>query len=238
MVDRVDPLEMWSDPHAKKRNLVDSRYRIRAKWWTRDSLPKQWKAKIPSGSQQDGPAASVDETQTGWTGAGDNYEREDEPPDKMTRDADKDCVWIRQIQWWDLEDAYRVADPLQGQLTTMDKDQYRKVARMFLERGMRPPKAVKIQKKVFHQAFICGQTIREQDEIEAEAFTLNAITGKRDRNANIFYGTVRAMMDPQRWGNKAKALRDQLKAASRLRRKTKPSPHGRGLGFNYGEGKR
>jgi hypothetical protein len=64
--------------NAKKRNVVDRRYQIRAKWWTRDSLPKQWRAKIPSGSQQDNTTSSIDETQSGWTGAADNYERADD----------------------------------------------------------------------------------------------------------------------------------------------------------------
>jgi hypothetical protein len=33
-------------------------------------------------------------------------------------------------------------------------------------------------------------------------FTFNALTGKRDRNKNVFYGLVRPMTDPQRWANK------------------------------------
>jgi hypothetical protein len=44
------------------------------------------------------------------------------------------------------------------------------------------------------------------DELERspcqEGFTLKFITAKRDRNKNQWYGIVRSMKDPQRWGNK------------------------------------
>jgi hypothetical protein len=33
-------------------------------------------------------------------------------------------------------------------------------------------------------------------------FSFQAMTGKRDRNKNTFYGLVRAMKDPARWSNK------------------------------------
>ena len=42
----------------------------------------------------------------------------------------------------------------------------------------------------------------ETGPIEAGSFRFKCITGKRDRNANTFYGVVRAMVDPQLWGNK------------------------------------
>lgn len=198
--DRVDPLEMWPDATARKRCYADGRYVIRARWRDKDDLPKKWKAKLPgdSASQQ----ATVDEMQTGWTGPKDDYQREDEPAQKDQPEADKRRVWIRHIQWWDKEPAWRIADPMSGSVRTVEEDELRQIVRMFLSQGMRPPKAVKIEQKKYYEAFLCGNVILETGPIAANAFTLKCITGKRDRNAGTFYGVVRAMIDPQMWGNK------------------------------------
>jgi hypothetical protein len=68
--------------------------------------------------------------------------------------------------------------------------------------GERPPKAVKQQVNKYYQAFLAGDSLLEHEPIEANAFTLKAMTGKRERNKNVFIGVVRAMIDPQMWGNK------------------------------------
>src|SRR5690606_255160 len=97
-------------------------------------------------------------------------------------------VWIRHFQWWDHETAYRLADPMTGEVTTLTSKQVKTVGEMFVKNGMAPPKMVKIEQKKYRQAFVAGNTILEESEIEAGAFTFNFITGKRDRNSNTFYG--------------------------------------------------
>ena len=42
----------------------------------------------------------------------------------------------------------------------------------------------------------------ERRPIPTECYTYTPITGRRDRNKNVWIGIVMAMMDPQKWGNK------------------------------------
>jgi len=198
--DRVDALEMWWDPQARKRNLADRRYHIRGRWREKADLPKKWLAKLP-GTTEAGNH-SVDDMQTGWTGPMDDYEREDARA-KEPADADKKRVWIRHFQWFELEPAWRIADPFKGEVTTVTKAELKEIGAMFIAQGMRPPKAVQIEVKRYYEAFLAGNVILDgKQPIEANQFTLHCITGKRDRNSNTWYGVVRSMLDPQRWGNK------------------------------------
>ena len=197
--DRIDPFEMWVDSQSRKRCFADARYVLRARWRNKDDLPTAWLKRLPDDANAPG---ATDELMTGETGPRDDYERDDEPPFKDRGEGDSKRVWIRHFQWWELVPAYRVADPLQGKLTTLNRKQLRAMGEMYLQRGMRPPKAVKIEVKEYHEAFVAGNVILEQREIESKTFTFKAITGKRDRNAGTFYGIVRAMIDPQMWGNK------------------------------------
>ena len=182
--ERVDPLEMWVDPNVRRHCCADARFVIRARWREKEDLPDAWKRKIQNVGDE--PANHLDDPQTGWTGPRDDYEREDEPQEKPRDDADKKRVWIRHVQWWDLEPAFRIADPTTGQAATLTPKEMKQLARMYLEYGMRPPQAVKIEQKRYKQAFICGNQIFETEEIEANEFTFKCITGKRDRNANTF----------------------------------------------------
>jgi hypothetical protein len=196
--DRIDSLEMWPDHDATKRCYANARYLIRARWRDKEDIPEDWKKKIPGDSTAQ---ATIDEMDKGWTGPRDDYEREDEQGAERNTN-DRRQVWIRHFQWWELEDAWRIADPLAGKMKTVKRDELKKINGMFLQQGMRPPQAVKIKQRQYYEAFVCGNVILEKDKIDGNDFTFKAITGKRDRNAGTFYGVVRAMIDPQMWGNK------------------------------------
>jgi len=196
--DRIDPLEMLSDPQAKKRCLADARYIIRARWRNKADLPEAWKAKIKD-EPDAAPGNIDDEAGFGHTGPRDDYERDDAKP---IDSGNKNQVFVRHFQWYEKEPAYRIADEATGQAIVVDKAKLKQIGEMFLANGLKPPEHVKILTNQYKQAIVIGDVIVEQDDIECNAFTFKAITGKRDRNANTFYGVVRAMIDPQMWGNK------------------------------------
>jgi hypothetical protein len=197
--ERIDPLEMWAVPQgAFQRNLGNSRCLIRARYRDLDSLPEKWRKRVPTVTQG---FHSVDNPTTGWTGPKDDYEREEGP--EKDKDAKRKQVWVRHIQWWEEEPAWRIADPMTGQAATLDRKQLGQVNEMFIRNGMKPPEAVRIEQRKHYQAVLCGSVFLEPKTlIECNAFTFKAITGKRDRNTNTFFGAVRAMIDPQMWGNK------------------------------------
>ena len=197
--ERIDPLEMWAVPNgAFQRNLGNSRCLIRARYRDKDSLPDKWRKRLPSATHG---SSAIDDPHHGWTGPKDDYERENEQA--QPRDADKRQVWIRHIQWWEEEPAWKIADPNTGQAATLTKQQLKQVNQMFIRNGMKPPEAVQIEVRKYYQAVLCGSVFLEpKTPIECNAFTFKCITGKRDRNNNTFFGAVRAMIDPQMWGNK------------------------------------
>jgi len=196
--DRIDPLEMLSDPMAKKRCLADARYFVRSRWRNKSDLPKAWLARI--GDANTGAASSTDDERGfGQSGPRDDYERED----ARAVDAGKtNQVFVRHFQWWDKEDKYRIQDPTTGQVATMTKPELKQLAEQYMRVGMQPPQFVKLQMNQYKQAIVIGEEIVERDDIECNDFTFKCITGKRDRNAGTFFGVVRAMIDPQMWGNK------------------------------------
>lgn len=197
-IDRVDPLEMWGDPSATKRNLADMRFCYRGRFRDKKELPKEWRTKI-SESNSNGEAEQS--FGRGQTGPGDDYEHGD--PETSGEDKNKGKVFIKHFQWYELEDGYKLSDEATGQTATMDVEEFRQIVLQFIQAGMQPPQAIKMKVRRYYQAFVCGDSLLEpKSRLDCDRFTFNCITGKRDRNTGTWYGIVRAMMDPQMWANK------------------------------------
>jgi hypothetical protein len=200
--DRIDPLEMLSDPQAKKRCLADSRFFIRSRWRDKADLPEAWRKKLRDAPEAGaGVSDHVDEMGQGHSGPRDDYDRDDA---RQWSDYSKDkrMVWIRHFQWIEKETVYRISDEMTGEAITVDRKKLRAISQMFIANKLRPPEYVKVDRNIYRQAVLSGDSFLMQERIEAGGFTFKAITGKRDRNKNTFYGVVRAMLDPQQWGNK------------------------------------
>jgi hypothetical protein len=199
-IDRIDPLEMWSDPKATKRNLADRRYQFRAHWQRRDELAEGWRKRL---NEYGGSGEGSQEMGTSHSSRKDDYdEEEDGDGQDQSKEEDKNRVWVRHFQWFDVVDAYKMSDPMTGKVAVMPKDKMRGVIKMFVANGMQPPEMVKIQQRQYREAWLAGNVVMEQRDIACNDFTIHCITGKRDRNANTFFGIVRAMIDPQMWANK------------------------------------
>lgn len=199
-IDRIDPLEMWCDPKATKRNVADRRYHFRAHWQRRDEMPAGWRKKLDDmgatgeGSQDIGQSHSSRK---------DDYDDEsDDAGGERTEEPDKNRVWVRHFQWFEIVDAYKMSDPQTNKVVTLPKEKMRAVIKMFVSNGMQPPEMIKIQQREYREAWLAGSVVMDSRKIPCNDFTIHAITGKRDRNANTWFGIVRAMIDPQMWANK------------------------------------
>lgn len=195
LIERTDPLEMYWDPAARKKNLVDSRWRMRIKGVDRDEAIAQW----PQLRDID-----IDDAGAPWDGLGDDSERDFQehvyPQDayrvnrSRQQDRNKGKIKVAQLQWWEIEDVYRVGE----EFVPADKFE---VLRERLD--MEGIDYVRQKKRVYKQAFVTGLTLLESGESPGgDNFTLQCMTGKRDHNNNIWYGLVKNMLDPQRWANK------------------------------------
>lgn len=196
-VERRDPLVMRYDPSAKKRNLSDRKWDQREEWLSREEIEARWPGK-------------AEEIGIGTDWGGDN---EDSGPHDQTlawlyeRDAtgyDKSCGKFRVIhhQWFELESYHLVLDDATGQVVEFDAEKFETLTERMSKLGMPAMQSVAKKRKAFKEAFVCGDIVLEERPIPVGEFTRKAITAKRDRNKNTWYGIVRAMLDPQRWANK------------------------------------
>lgn len=193
---RVDPLEMFPDPHARKRNLTDARYLIRVKF-------------VDSAEYAD----IVGEGATDSAGMADLSAEEDdilsvvqepqdyEPHSSPAGATRKGRKPVADYQFWRREPRFHVTVEGFG-ATTMEPHEWTYYEGM-LKRARRPYRVTEIRVKTYYRARVAGgQVVEVKRSPYQQGFTYHAITGKRDRNAGTFYGIGRSLVDPQRWTNK------------------------------------
>lgn len=117
---------------------------------------------------------------------------------------DKTMTLVRvvEMQFWEHETVYRFMDPITNEPTVLTKaeySQFRKRAKMI---GLPDPVAVKQKRRKYYKAFLGNEILDVVKGPEEGGFTRKCMTGKRDRNKSLWYGLVRAMLDPQKWANK------------------------------------
>jgi|TARA_Y100000034_G_scaffold136787_1_gene215768 hypothetical protein len=192
-MDRIDPLEMYWDPGATKRNLSDARWVMRVRMMDLDEFNQTW------------PGVSVDAATAPWEGADDQtskrthvYPQDAYKEQQASRGGpqSKSRIRVAQIQWAVPVRRHRVgnsAREIDAETFVNLKPELEKRAIPFVSQ----------QTYEWHQAFIAGNTVLDEGDCPFPGGpTLRAITYKRDRNKNTWYGILKAMIDPQRFGNK------------------------------------
>lgn len=197
VIERVDPLEMRWDPAARKRNLSDARWVQRERGFTKDEIEARWPD--TAGELKSNPVWDDEEENT--------LEVESEPDGykggKSGTDRNRKLYAVIQHQWYDTECFYKVLSPESGQIVELSEEKYKAVEEAQAMAGMPPMQSAKLRRRVYKQAFVCGETLLEVGPCPCKHdFTFQAITGRRDRNTGVWYGLVRPMRDPQRWANK------------------------------------
>lgn len=191
VIERVDPLEMCVDFEAKGRNLADAR--------------RVWRVRrVPlSEAQAMFPDFSPKELDATWTQV--QSDRDLEKTNEVSSGEDMQSgdyrVTLVQVQWIERESYYRALDPFTGQEAEFSTAEFATINKRMKPLGMEMP-GVRQRRKVRKQAFLGDKVLAVGDAPCPHGFSLQCITGKRDRNKGTWYGIVRAMKDPQRWANK------------------------------------
>ena len=197
LMDRVDPLEMYWDPGAKKRNIADAKWIARVKPMPIDEFQERW------------PDAGTNQQADPWWEAPDDLETRQHvyPHEAYNREQQssqaargRNTIGVMQIQWAERVPMYRVGQPAER----ITEQAFKKLKRQLEAVGVPFLKQTGWRWK---QAFIAaGQLLEEADCPYPDGPTFRCITYKRDRNKNTWYGVVAAMMDPQKYGNKFLSL--------------------------------
>lgn len=186
---RVDPLEMRSDPSARKPGLTDRRYNFRLQWVDENLAKRFWPGHIAFATVDGGNDTGIDTIRRGERYEGDTA---DDP------DMHKGQVQIRHYECVELEPYYRVANS--DAILEVSSEEFNPLKDALDEAGV---KYVKQFRRVYYYAYFANETLLEGDKSPCQVgFTYQCITGKRDRNKNTWYGLTRVMKDPQRWANK------------------------------------
>lgn len=195
--DRVDPLEMYYDAMARKKNLVDRRFDIRLKGFTPDEFEEKF------GEEAWGVNDAPDDG---------NVQHVTHPDDYGTRTGGSNQpqrIWVADYQFMRVVNQWIVTaelpNPDTGQVQQMrqlvNKADWR-VMKQALEAAGIPYESERVGKKCYYRAWLRHDKVLGKVRELKCGFTREAITGKRDRNSNTWYGMGRVIKDPQLWLNK------------------------------------
>lgn len=198
--ERRDCLEMIWDPMARKKNLTDRRWQARLKRMSRDEYIEMFDEE-PTGSV----AVSVapDDIDNGLQVitrpqdyGGENSGASDASGQFMVAD----------YQFWCMHTVWDVKAVLPNELgqPQPQQQQFSDEEWQKIQPGMQaaniPHQANKQKVRQYYRCWITGSGIRGGIRM-LPSFTYHAITGKRDRNKNLWFGLGRNLKDPQRWVN-------------------------------------
>lgn len=195
--DRVDRMEMYYDPNARKKNLVDRRWDVRLKGFTADEFEEKF------GEQAWGEFEGPDDGTVQHVTQPDDYGNRSGGSNQPARIYVADYQFCESVQHWIV--SANLPDPDTGQAQPMrevvTKSDWR-VMKQALESAGIPYESERVSKRCYYRAWVRQDRILGKVRELKCGFTREAITGKRDRNTNTWYGIGRVIKDPQLWLNK------------------------------------
>lgn len=197
---RVDPLEMFPDPSARKRNLEDAKYNIRIRFVDHDEY-EELMGEEYSSNDEELADIEVDDDMVELIEEPQDYDKSPGSSGSSSQKRKK-CA-IADYQFWRREKRWvATAQGQQKELTDEEYEAYKPFFEAAKKRGA-PMQLQQVKRKVYYRAFIGKGKVGEFGlSPYQQGFTYHAITGKRDRNKNTWYGIGRAILDPQKWINK------------------------------------
>lgn len=204
--ERRDPLEMYWDWMARKRNLADRRFQIRIKPMT----PEEYREFFGV------------EAEASLEGATTDFAADDQSPQIIPIPHDYGTgqggqsgtkpIYVADYQWWRSESKVTVQalfpGDMQPSVQEFTETEWAQIGPRLVALGVPHQASAPMVRRCYYRAWICGDRIMapagstEKIKKLPCGFTYEAITGKRDRNTNTWYGMGRVVRDPQRWINK------------------------------------
>ena len=196
LVERVDPLEMYWDPDAKKQNLSDAKWLMRVKDVTADDFRTMW----PDSTAATDRHTSFDETPVGEPHRADLAFLYEYDQSGRHDQSSRKFVRVVEYQWWQYESYYRVLNPKTQKIEELSVGAFERIREKLEKLDVQ---YLRQRRRAFYRCFAAGTEILEFGPCPCPTdFTFKCVTGKRDRNRNLWHGLVRSMKDPQRWANK------------------------------------
>lgn len=205
---RVDNLEMLPDPVARQRNLEDAKFIIRERMVDQDEYEEifgEYADQVPNDD-----SVGVDELTTSATDDDSGIQIIPQPHDYGSSEGDtgermtRGKCPVQDYQFWKRELRYVVEVPNQGarEMTAEEFAGMKEQIDVLASNGI-PVNVKKLNKKVYYRAWFSKGRMGPYGLSPYQGgFTYHCITGKRDRNKQMWYGLGRAMIDSQRWTNK------------------------------------
>lgn len=194
----IDCREMYWDRRAKKKNVSDAKRvsRVRRMTYgdaarlfpgkTRDQLDAVWAVE----STNEYPLRSIEERR-----------RRTSDTDLMLYD-DQCEVTIVHMQWVEYETYWLIADEMEGKISELTDDQYKRLVPRMQALGMQLH-AARMEREVYKQAFLGNEMLKPASPAPIKGqFSWKCITGEFDASKNTWFGLVKVMRDPQMWANK------------------------------------
>lgn len=196
--ERRDPLEMFWDPRARKKNLTDRRWQARLKRVRRDEYIELF-GKEPTGSVVI-PGLDLNDPEPGMQIIERPQDYTSEPGGAVVygygyvvADYQFSCVHA----YWTVKARFSEVGEVSKQFSDED---WQTLEPQLKESGV-PYQSERARQLVFYRCWITGDGVDKVQRLTFDGFTFHAITGKRDRNKNLWFGLGRNLKDPQRWVN-------------------------------------
>lgn len=196
-IDRRDPMRYRYDPNATKKNLADRRFDMYIFDMDIKEVEEQWEVKVESTI---GIWDSDIDRIGRWNHTVDRSEQK-YVVDERSSMKRRGTVRVCRHQKVRIEPRIRMSTPQGPKDFTVERATA--INNLAMAQGVNPPRQVRVNQKRIIQTWVVGKQILWHGIAPSpDDFSIQPMTGKRDKNKGYWYGVVRPLMSPQQWANK------------------------------------
>lgn len=199
---RVPRKEIYWDPLARRRNLLDSRYVIRGRWMGKDDFEQMFEVdplKVGTTGDLDltREKGRIEDASSSWMymiGSGKSF--------RQSRDE----VLVADYQYRQFQPAVVFIRP-DGIMDYAWEEDFPSLQQQFAEMGSPVTNFIKQPRPRYYRCYIAGSKILRREQLPGRGFTYNFMTGFEDpegqtQRGRLWFGLLRIMRGPQDWVNK------------------------------------